>query len=128
MDFTLPEELRMLRENLRRYVDREMIPVERETTTEDEELKPEWLAKYEKGMKDLGLYMFDIPEAYGGQGLGIMARCIIWEELARTVALPARHASITGPSVRAILFELNDALKERFLYRGLGDHRARLGL
>ena len=116
MDFTLPEELRMLRENLRRYVDREMIPVERETTTEDEELKPEWLAKYEKGMKDLGLYMFDIPEAYGGQGLGIMARCIIWEELARTVALPARHASITGPSVRAILFELNDALKERFLY------------
>ena len=116
MDFTLPEELRMLRENLRRYVDKEMIPVERETTTEDEELLPEWRTKFEKGMKDLGLYMFDIPEAYGGQGLGIMARCIIWEELARTVALPARHASITGPSVRAILFELNDALKERFLY------------
>ena len=116
MDFTLPEELRMLRENLRRYVDKEMIPVERETTTEDEELLPEWRTKFEKGMKDLGLYMFDIPEAYGGQGLGIMARCIIWEELARTVAQPARHASITGPSVRAILFELNDALKERFLY------------
>ena len=116
MDFTLPEELRMLRDNLRRYVDKEMIPVERETTTEDEELKPEWLPKFSKGMKDLGLWMFDIPEEYGGQGLGILARCIIWEELARTIALPARHASITGPSVRAILFELNDAMKERFLY------------
>ena len=31
MDFTLPEELRLLKDNLRRYVDKEMIPHERET-------------------------------------------------------------------------------------------------
>lgn len=116
MDFTLPEELRMLRENLRRYVDREMIPVERDSVTDEEELKPEWQAKFQQGMRDLGLWMYDIPEEYGGQGLGIMARCIIWEELARTVALPARHSEITGPSVRAILFDLPEDLKKKYLY------------
>jgi acyl-CoA dehydrogenase len=116
MDFTLPEELRMLRENLRRYVDKEMIPVERVSVTDDEELKPEWQAKFQQGMRDLGLWMYDIPEEYGGQGLGIMARCIIWEELARTVALPARHSEITGPSVRAILFDLPEEMKKKYLY------------
>ena len=116
MDFTLPEELQMLKNNLRRYVDREMIPVERESTSEDEELKPEWKEKFQAGMKALGLWMYDIPEEFGGQGLGIMARCIIWEELARTIALPARHSEITGPSVRAILFELPEDLKKKYLY------------
>jgi acyl-CoA dehydrogenase len=116
MDFTLPEELRMLRDNLRRFVDREMIPHERESVTEDEELKPEWQATFQRGMRDLGLWMYDIPEEYGGQGLGILARCIIWEELARTIALPARHSEITGPSVRAILFDLPEDLKQKYLY------------
>jgi acyl-CoA dehydrogenase len=116
MDFTLPEELQMLKNNLRRYVDKEMIPVERETTNDQEELDPAWQKKFQEGMKSLGLWMYDIPEEYGGQGLGILARCIIWEELARTIALPARHSEITGPSVRAILFDLPEDLKKRYLY------------
>ncbi len=116
MDFTLPGELRMLRDNLRRYVDREMIPVERESTGEEEDLKPEWKAKFQQGMKDLGLWKYDIPLEYGGQGLGILARCVIWEELARTIAVPARHSEITGPSVRAILFDLPEPMKQKYLY------------
>ena len=31
MDFNLPEELQMLKDNLRRFVDTELIPIERET-------------------------------------------------------------------------------------------------
>ena len=31
MDFDLPEELQMLKDNLRRFVDTELIPIERET-------------------------------------------------------------------------------------------------
>ncbi len=116
MDFSLPEELQLLRANLRRYVDREMIPHERETLSPGEVLKPEWLARFEDGMKRLGLWMFDVPEQYGGSGLGVLARCIVWEELARTIALPARHAQITGPSVRAILYDLDDAQKEKYLF------------
>ncbi len=116
MDFTLPEELRMLRDNLRRYVEKEMIPVERDSVTDEEELKPEYREKFQKGMRDLGLWMYDVPEEHGGQGLGVMARCVIWEEMARTIAVPARHSEITGPSVRAILYDLPEDMKQRYLY------------
>ncbi len=34
MDFELPEELRLLKENIRRFVDRELIPLEREVVND----------------------------------------------------------------------------------------------
>ena len=40
MDYELPEELRMLKETLRRFVDREIIPIERDAY-EGHQLKPE---------------------------------------------------------------------------------------
>lgn len=114
MNFELPEELRLMKDQLRRYVDREMIPVERKTTV-DNELLPQWKAHFEKGAKDLGIYMMEVPEEFGGAGLGMVARVVVWEELARTVALPARGASMLGPSVRAILYELEGDMRARYL-------------
>lgn len=114
MDFSLPDELQMLKDNLRRYVNKEMIPFERETL-EDEELKPEWRAKFQKDARDLGIWMMEVPEEFGGPGLGIMPRVIVWEELARTIALPTRGESMMGPSVRAILFSLEGELREKYL-------------
>ena len=34
MDFELPQELRLLKENVRRFVDRELIPLEREVVND----------------------------------------------------------------------------------------------
>jgi hypothetical protein len=34
MDFELPEELRLLKENVRRFVDKELIPLEREVVND----------------------------------------------------------------------------------------------
>ena len=34
MDFELPEELRLLKDNLRKFVDKELIPLERETVND----------------------------------------------------------------------------------------------
>ena len=87
MDFALPEELRILKDNLRRFVDTEMIPFERETCAEDE-LKPQWREKFTKRAKDLGIWGLDIPKEHGGLGLGILSRVVVWEQLARTIALP----------------------------------------
>src|SRR4029077_9493010 len=42
MDFELPEELRIFKDALRRFVDTEMIPVERDASTDTEKLKPEY--------------------------------------------------------------------------------------
>ncbi len=113
-DFKLPEELQMLQQSLRRYVDNEMIPYERETLN-GIELKPEWREKFQDGMKKLGLWMMDVPEEYGGPGLSLLAKSIVWQELGRTIALPARDDGITGPQVRHILFQLQGEMREKYL-------------
>jgi acyl-CoA dehydrogenase len=124
MSFTLPEELQMLRDNLRRYVDAEMIPHEMETM-EDGELKPEWRDKFQAGMKKLGLWMMDTPEEHGGAGLTLLQKSIVWQELGRTIALPAREDGITGPVVRHILFQLTGEMREKYLMPTLrGEKRA----
>src|SRR5262249_22810532 len=103
MDFELPEELRMFKETLRRFVNSELIPVERHTvTTEGEEIKPEYLERFQKRAKDLGIWMMEVPEEYGGPGLSLLQRTIVIEELSRSIALPARGEGITGPAVRHI--------------------------
>ena len=127
MDFELPEELRIFKDALRRFVDTEMIPVERQTTTEGgEKLKPEYYERFCKRAKDLGFWMMDVPEEYGGPGLSILAKTIVEEQLARTIALPARGGGgIAGPSVRAILFTLKGEMKEKYLLPALrGEKKA----
>jgi acyl-CoA dehydrogenase len=115
MDFNLPEELRILKDTVRRFVNDELIPVERETCV-GEELKPEWRAKLSARTKELGIWMMDVPAEYGGMGLGVLARVAVWEELGRTVALPLRgEGGVLGPSPRPILYALKGAQREKYL-------------
>ncbi len=113
MDFNLPEELQMLKDTVRRFVDKELIPIEMQTQ-EDNELKREIRERLEKKTKDMGLWMFDVPEEYGGGGLGSLAQVIVWEEMSRTCALPSRGQGIFGPEIRPILYALNENQKKRF--------------
>jgi len=124
VSFSLPEELQMLKESIRRYVDREMIPYEL-VSVKDQVFEPGWQEKFQDGMRSLGLWMMDVPEEFGGAGLNLLAKSIVWTELGRTVALPAREDQITGPSVRSILYSLEGELKEKYLLPVLrGEKRA----
>lgn len=115
MDFTLPEELQMLKQTVRQFVDRELIPIEMHSC-DGNELKPDIKARLEKKTKDMGLWLLDVPEEYGGAGLGLLAQVVVWEELTRTAALPSRGEGIFGPEVRPILYSLNEEQKQRYLY------------
>jgi acyl-CoA dehydrogenase len=115
MDYQLPEELRMLQETVRRFVDRELIPIEQDSM-DGPKLKAEVQESLEEKAKAIGLWLFDVPEEYGGQGLGLLARSIVWTELARTVALPTRNVNIFGPIVSPILYYLNDEQKKKYLF------------
>src|SRR5258707_8281733 len=79
MDFELPEELRILKATLRRFVDAELIPIERETT-DDEQIKPQYLERFERRAKGLGIWQLDVPTEYGGGG---MSSCQMPSSLAR---------------------------------------------
>ena len=115
MDYQLPEELRLLKESVRRFVDRELIPIET-TSLDGSKLRPEIQVDLEEKARAVGLWLYDVPEEYGGQGLGLLARAVVWAELARTVALPARNVNIFGPIVSPILYYLSDEQKERYLF------------
>jgi acyl-CoA dehydrogenase len=115
MDFDLPEELRMLKKTVGDFVDRELIPIER-TTMDGPEMRPEIRETLERKAKDLGLWLLEVPVEHGGQGLGLLGMVVVWEELARTIALPPRGPLIFGPDLRPILFTLSDAQKEKYLH------------
>jgi acyl-CoA dehydrogenase len=114
MDFNLPEELQMLKDTVRKFVDKELIPIEMQSI-ENMELKRDIRGRLEQKTKEMGLWMFDVPEEYGGGGLGSLAQVLVWEELSRTCALPSRGQGIFGPEIRPILYALNDEQKKRFM-------------
>src|SRR5687767_12892196 len=89
MDFTLPEEFRMLRGTVARFVREELIPLEPTIIRREAErgltdmplIPPEAEEKLRSKAKEIGLYGIDVPEEYGGQNLGMLAQAGAVEEL-----------------------------------------------
>jgi alkylation response protein AidB-like acyl-CoA dehydrogenase len=76
----LPEELLAFKAALRRFVDEELIPFERE-----EALPPEQLARLRELARELGIWAANVPVEYGGAGLSALEYTIVAEELGRSV-------------------------------------------
>jgi acyl-CoA dehydrogenase len=123
MDFELPQEIRILKETVRRFVDRELIPIEMHAM-DGPDLKPDIRKKLEAQTRELGLWMLEVPAELGGQDLSLLAIAVITEELARTVALPARGPGIFGPEVRSILLSLSPEQKKRYLHPVLSGEKS----
>lgn len=114
LNFDLPEEIRMLKDTVRKFVDRELIPIERTARTNNK-LKPEVRAALATKAEALGLAGYDVPREYGGLGMGLVAKVTVWAELSRSIALPSRGVDVFGPSVSPILYHLNEAQKSKYL-------------
>ena len=114
MDFELPADIRILKDTMRRFVDQELIPIEMQAM-DGSDLKPEIRKTLEAKTRELGLWLLEVPKELGGQDLSLLGIAVITEELARTVALPARGPGIFGPEVRSILLSLSDEQKKRYL-------------
>ena len=78
-------------------------------------MRPEYRARVEVKAREAGLWLLDVPTEYGGQGLSYLGLCVVWEEIARTIALPPRGPGVFGPDVKPILFTLSDKQKEKYL-------------
>ena len=115
MDFELPQEIRILKDTIRRFVDRELIPIEM-NAMDGSDLKPDIRKQLESKTRELGLWLLEVPADLGGQDLSLLAIAVVTEELARTVALPARGPGIFGPEVRSILLSLTPEQKQGYLY------------
>jgi acyl-CoA dehydrogenase len=83
MDFNLPADTVMLRDMLRRFVQKEARPLEMEFFNTGE-LPPEIQARLRRLIEQMGLWGLTVPEQYGGGGLDTVATCVIEEELGKT--------------------------------------------
>lgn len=115
MDFELPRELKMLQTLVRRFVDQELMPLEPKVG-DGEELPPELLKPLQQKTKDLGLWLIDVPKEHGGQGLSLLARCVVYEEVAKAKVIPFRSQELFGPYIDPILYHCNEQQRERVLY------------
>lgn len=113
-DHNLPEELIQFRDSIRRFVDRELRPLEKKVTIEGK-LPPEVEAEVAAKAKAAGFWLMEVPAELGGADLGLLPLAIFWEEIARTTAVSARDHGIFGPTVGPILLGLQGGMRERYL-------------
>jgi (R)-benzylsuccinyl-CoA dehydrogenase len=93
MDFELPESTRMVRETVARFVREELIPHEQliirreaERGFKDDPLIPlELDERLQKKAREIGLWGIDVPEEYGGQEFGMLAKCVVIEEIKNSI-------------------------------------------
>ncbi|MAR91799.1 MAG: acyl-CoA dehydrogenase family protein [Pseudomonadota bacterium] len=86
MDFTLTPEIEALRQQVRTFVTREVIPLEAGAANYDahENLKESVVAELRAKARARGLWGFQLPKARGGLELGVVGMAALYEEAARS--------------------------------------------
>jgi alkylation response protein AidB-like acyl-CoA dehydrogenase len=111
MEYELPEDIKMLRQAIREFAEKEVAPIAHEID-EQERVPFEVLKK----AGDLGLLGVPFPEQYGGADSGVVGYCVLMEEINRkcasTATIIGAHAQLCAMS---IYLSGNDEQKERFL-------------
>ncbi|MBI3969272.1 MAG: acyl-CoA dehydrogenase family protein [Chloroflexi bacterium] len=82
MEFTIPEELKLLQQTVRRFIAEELTPLERQGAPYEKQLE------LRKRARDLGLFMMHAPAEYGGGDVNTLGLALVYEEIGKTI-LPA---------------------------------------
>jgi acyl-CoA dehydrogenase len=113
MDFEIPENLRIMQDTIRRFVNQDLEPISQKV--EEEDCIPEEVVQQ---MRELGLFGLSIPEEYGGLGLGTLGECLVYEELSKTnAAFRSRIGTSNGIGSMGILFDGTEEQKQKYLPR-----------
>lgn len=112
------EEHRMLQELVRKFVDRELMPLEpavlaREAKGESYSLTEEQEAPLFATCRELGLWGLDVPESLGGAAMPTVALVAVQEELGRTVT-PFTFPP-DSPNLHMMLAVADDYQREHYL-------------
>ncbi|CAN5472093.1 acyl-CoA dehydrogenase family protein [soil metagenome] len=79
----LPEELRLMRDTTRRFMQSEVKPLEDKLPHDAYELPEAVLKPLQKKARDMGLWCVRTPVEYGGAGLSLLGQAVFAEEAAR---------------------------------------------
>src|SRR5471030_443829 len=114
IDFEVPAEAKAIREKVRKWVQEECIPAEKEL---DSRPFDEVLAKLRTKARAQGLWCPFVPKEYGGMGLGPLANALVQMELAEG-SRGALSMNTQGPddaSMMTIMTHGTEYQKEKFL-------------
>jgi alkylation response protein AidB-like acyl-CoA dehydrogenase len=124
MDFSLSTEERQIRDTVRAFIEKEVMPLEPEVLRNERAgrpgLDPEVTSDLRQKAKRMGFWGINTPEEYGGAALGPIMSAIIAMETGRTF-VPFSF----GGSADNILYAGNDEQKRRYLIPTIeGDRRS----
>lgn len=114
MNFEISEDLRMLRTSARRFVQQELMPLERQYAN-DADLPDVVRSNLQAKAKELGFWNFDLPVEFGGGGVGALGMCLVLEEMARCLVPGFRTPTVFSPYVGPIQYGCTPEQKARYL-------------
>ncbi|NUU20625.1 MAG: acyl-CoA dehydrogenase [Streptomycetaceae bacterium] len=114
MDFSLTDEQKAVRDTVRAFLAKEVMPLEQEVLRRERAHQPSLdrseLRELQLKAKQFGFWGLSTPEAYGGMDLPAVTQSLIWTELGRCF-VPFRF----GGEADNILFHADDEQKQEYL-------------
>lgn len=84
--FDIPPALNALRQQIRRFVDDEIIPAEAQIYAENRAERWDTLKALRAKARGVGLWAPHLPARFGGRDLGVMGMCVLFREMGRSPA------------------------------------------
>lgn len=110
MDFEISDELKMYVESVRAWREKELMPLENEFLRAGK-LDPAVRNHLELKAREQDFWALEVPEEYGGQGLGFLGICLVAEELYKHPAMFE-----FGGSPEPALYYCDEEQKKEFFY------------
>jgi acyl-CoA dehydrogenase len=115
VNFTFDQELLMLRDSVRRFVQEELMPLEAQYADEPD-IPDDIRQRLQERAKELGFWAFDVAEEHGGGGVGYLGMCLVFEELGKCNVPSFRAQTVLTPYLGPVLFHCTPAMKDKYLY------------
>ncbi len=125
MNFGLPETVEIIRDQVRRFAEREITPLAEQIDRENVFPLSLW-----KTMGELGVLGVTVSETYGGAGHGYLAHAVAMEEISRASAsIGLSYGAHSNLCVNQIFLNGTDEQKQQYLPRLIsGEHIGALAM
>jgi acyl-CoA dehydrogenase len=116
MDFSIPPELEKIRQRTKAFMDEFVYPNERHVT-EHEGLPAELERELQAKVKERGLWAANVPQEWGGMGLGFIGQALVNEIIGRSTIAPRIFGSAAPDAGNVELLHLSatPTQKEKYL-------------
>lgn len=111
----LPDEYKMLRDTVRRFMEREVRPAEEQVEHDANALPAPVRAGLQARAREMGLWCVQSPAEHGGAGLNLLGQCVVAEEAAKCrMGLYFPAAGAFGQDPPKVIFRGTPAQIEKY--------------